>query len=113
MPNQDETKIDHPEKLTKRGLGRRGFLRGAGFTAAGATVLDGVKLAAKEASTNGAVVGPGRVHQTRCAAMRILYTGHHYELCRIARAQSASRFGRRKAGDKRKSMPLRHVSEGL
>jgi xanthine dehydrogenase YagT iron-sulfur-binding subunit len=61
MPNQDETKIDHAEKLTKRALGRRGFLRGAGFTAAGATVLDGVKLAAKEASINSAVVGPGRV----------------------------------------------------
>src|SRR5438874_8589544 len=61
MANQDEIKVDRPEKLIKRGLGRRGFLRGAGFTAAGATVLDGVKLVAKEASTNASIVGPGRV----------------------------------------------------
>jgi len=61
MSKQNEDKLDSPEKLPKRGLGRRGFLRGAGFTAAGATVLDRVDLIAKEASGNSAAVGPGRV----------------------------------------------------
>src|SRR5690242_7273552 len=61
MPKQDESKLDNPEKRPKRGLGRRSFLRGAGFTAAGATVLERVDLIAKETSKSSATVGPGRV----------------------------------------------------
>jgi aerobic-type carbon monoxide dehydrogenase small subunit (CoxS/CutS family) len=61
MLKQDESKLDNPEKRSKRGLGRRSFLRGAGFTAAGATVLERVDLIAKETSKSSATVGPGRV----------------------------------------------------
>src|SRR4051794_14834047 len=61
MPKQDESKAGRPEKLPKGALGRRSFLRGAGFTAAGASMLDGVELIAKEASRNAAPVGPGKV----------------------------------------------------
>jgi xanthine dehydrogenase YagT iron-sulfur-binding subunit len=61
MLKQDESKLDNPEKRSKRGLGRRSFLRGAGFTATGATVLERVDLIAKETSRGSAAVGPGRV----------------------------------------------------
>jgi xanthine dehydrogenase YagT iron-sulfur-binding subunit len=57
---KDDTK---PEKPHKNGLGRRSFLRGAGFTAAGTAVLDQVDLFAKEVS-NSVPVGPGRVPLT-------------------------------------------------
>ncbi len=57
---QDESKRDQSEKRPKRGLGRRGFLRGAGLTAAGATMLDRVELLAKEIPKHSATQGPGR-----------------------------------------------------
>jgi hypothetical protein len=55
------TRLTKRLKRVKEIDGRRGFLRGAGFTAAGATVLDRAELIAKEASRNSAAVGPGRV----------------------------------------------------
>jgi xanthine dehydrogenase YagT iron-sulfur-binding subunit len=62
MSKQDEGKADTPRKLPKRGIvARRSFLRGAGFTAAGATVLDSVELIAKESTGNSIAVGPDRV----------------------------------------------------
>src|SRR6185437_12401684 len=52
-----------PERVSKRGLARRGFLKGAGISAAGASVLDGVNLLAKEVSKSkeAPTVGPDRV----------------------------------------------------
>jgi aerobic-type carbon monoxide dehydrogenase small subunit (CoxS/CutS family) len=52
--------MDNENKPAKRGLARRSFLRGAGLTAAGATVLDRVELIAKEVSNAAPPVGPGR-----------------------------------------------------
>jgi aerobic-type carbon monoxide dehydrogenase small subunit (CoxS/CutS family) len=52
---------DTPEVLSRRGIGRRSFLRGAGITAAGTAVLDGVDLIAKETSAHPVAAGPGRV----------------------------------------------------
>ncbi len=60
MSTQDKSKIDQAEKPKKHGLGRRSFLRGAGLTAAGATVLDHVELLAKEVPKVAPSVGPGR-----------------------------------------------------
>lgn len=60
MP-KEEGGHERPELLSKRGLGRRSFLRGAGLTAAGGAVLEGVDLIAKETSTHAIPVGPGRV----------------------------------------------------
>jgi xanthine dehydrogenase YagT iron-sulfur-binding subunit len=52
-----------PERVSKRGLARRGFLKGAGIGAAGASVLDGVNLLAKEVSKSkeAPTVGPDRI----------------------------------------------------
>ena len=52
-----------PEQVSKHGLARRGFLKGAGIGAAGASVLDGVNLFAKEVakSKEASTVGPDRV----------------------------------------------------
>lgn len=52
-----------PEQVSKRGLARRGFLKGAGIGAAGASVLDGVNLLAKEVSKSkdAPTVGPDRI----------------------------------------------------
>lgn len=52
-----------PEQTSERRLGRRGFLKGAGISAAGASVLDGVNLLAKEVekSKEAPTVGPDRV----------------------------------------------------
>jgi xanthine dehydrogenase YagT iron-sulfur-binding subunit len=50
-----------PERPRNGGLGRRSFLRGAGFTAAGTAVLDQVELIAKESANHSVSVGPGRV----------------------------------------------------
>lgn len=52
--------MEKENKPAKRGLARRSFLRGAGLTAAGATVLDHVELIAKEVSQASPPVGPGR-----------------------------------------------------
>lgn len=52
--------MDNENKPPKPGLGRRSFLRGAGLTAAGATVLDHVELIAKEVSHPSSARGPGR-----------------------------------------------------
>jgi xanthine dehydrogenase YagT iron-sulfur-binding subunit len=60
MPIEDEKKLDTPERPGKRGFGRRSFLRGAGLTAAGAGVLDGFDLIAKEVSKQSPAQGPGR-----------------------------------------------------
>jgi aerobic-type carbon monoxide dehydrogenase small subunit (CoxS/CutS family) len=56
--------MENENKPAKRGLGRRSFLRGAGLTAAGATVLDRVELIAKEVSSASPAVGPGRTPVT-------------------------------------------------
>jgi xanthine dehydrogenase YagT iron-sulfur-binding subunit len=53
--------VGKPERPQKGGLGRRSFLRGAGFTAAGTAVLDQVELIAKESANHSVPVGPGRV----------------------------------------------------
>lgn len=58
---QDENKPEQRENLSKRGLGRRSFLRGAGLTAAGATMLDSVEVVAREIPQHSTAVGPGRV----------------------------------------------------
>lgn len=50
-----------PDVLSNRGAGRRSFLRGAGLTAAGSAVLDGVNLVAKESSAQPTTAGPGKV----------------------------------------------------
>jgi xanthine dehydrogenase YagT iron-sulfur-binding subunit len=55
---KDHTK---PERPQKSGLGRRSFLRGAGFTTAGTAVLEQVELIAKESSNHSVPVGPGRL----------------------------------------------------
>jgi xanthine dehydrogenase YagT iron-sulfur-binding subunit len=60
MPKEEGGR-ERPELLSKRGLGRRSFLRGAGLTAAGGAVLEGVDLIAKETSASATSVGPGRV----------------------------------------------------
>jgi aerobic-type carbon monoxide dehydrogenase small subunit (CoxS/CutS family) len=57
-----ETKSQQEEK--QQGVSRRGFLKGAGLTAAGAAILDAGLLGAKEAAAAAAepkVIGPGRV----------------------------------------------------
>lgn len=56
--------MKNDNKPVTRGLGRRSFLRGAGLTAAGATVLDRVELIAKEVSNASPAVGPGRTPVT-------------------------------------------------
>jgi aerobic-type carbon monoxide dehydrogenase small subunit (CoxS/CutS family) len=60
MPVRDESKLDKSEKTPKGGLGRRSFLRGAGLTAAGATMLDHVELLAKQVPKHSPTLGPGR-----------------------------------------------------
>ena len=59
--SKDTEKV--PEQVSKRGLARRGFLKGAGIGAAGASVLDGVNLLAKEVSKSkeAPTVGPDRI----------------------------------------------------
>jgi len=61
---QDESKLNRSDKPPKRGLGRRSFLRGAGLTAAGATVLDHVELLAKEVPKHSIALGPGQTPVT-------------------------------------------------
>ena len=56
--------MENENKPAKRGLARRSFLRGAGITAAGATVLDHVELIAKEVSHPSPALGPGRTPVT-------------------------------------------------
>lgn len=56
--------MKNEDKPAKRGLGRRSFLRGAGLTAAGATVLDRAELFAKEVSSASPTVGPSRTPVT-------------------------------------------------
>ena len=61
------SKRDGQNGDAKKGVTRRGFLKGAGLTAAGAALLDGVSAGAKEvaSATRGAkVVGPGAVAVT-------------------------------------------------
>ena len=59
--SKDTEKV--PEQVSKRGLARRGFLKGAGIGAASASVLDGVNLLAKEVSKSkeAPTVGPDRI----------------------------------------------------
>jgi hypothetical protein len=191
-----------PERPQKGGLGRRSFLRGAGFTAAGTAVLDQVELIATESANHSVPVGPGRVplilnvngkdyrvaaeprttlaealrfalrltgtkvvcdrgacsactvwldktpvnacmtlaidvgkrrittieglakrrrsssntgriHQARCAPMRVLHSRDDHELCCATRTEPESEFERCKAGDRRKFVPLRYVPEDL
>jgi aerobic-type carbon monoxide dehydrogenase small subunit (CoxS/CutS family) len=52
--------MDNENKPAKRGFGRRSFLRGAGLTAAGASVLDHVEVLAKEVGHTSPALGPGR-----------------------------------------------------
>lgn len=63
MPKEIKSKQSTDEK---QGVTRRGFLKGAGLTAAGAAILDAGLLGASEAAATEAepeakVVGPGRV----------------------------------------------------
>lgn len=55
------TKQDKPENARQGGVSRRGFLKGASFTAAGAAILDSGLIGAKEAAAAAPnFVGPGR-----------------------------------------------------
>ena len=71
MSDPKEPQSSFPEKSSEtyaadrsgKGISRRGFLRGAGFTAAGTALLDGVQAFAHEATGNSGVteLGPGPV----------------------------------------------------
>jgi xanthine dehydrogenase YagT iron-sulfur-binding subunit len=66
MSKQDEVK--ESDESAKGRITRRGFLKGAGLTAAGAAIVEGGLLGLKEANAAAAaeprVVGPGRVNVT-------------------------------------------------
>ena len=65
MSKQDEK--EKPEETGFAGVTRRGFLKGAGLTAAGAAIMEHGLLGAKEAAASEiepVVVGPGRVPVT-------------------------------------------------
>lgn len=58
-------KVDEDDELSKGAMTRRGFLKGAGLTAAGAAIVEGGLLGLKEANAaEPCVVGPGRVPLT-------------------------------------------------
>ncbi|HEY2470794.1 MAG TPA: (2Fe-2S)-binding protein [Terracidiphilus sp.] len=71
MSDPKEPQTSFPEKSSEthlverpgNGISRRGFLKGAGFTAAGTAMLDGVQAFGHEATGNGGVTefGPGPV----------------------------------------------------
>jgi aerobic-type carbon monoxide dehydrogenase small subunit (CoxS/CutS family) len=69
MPKEIESKRAADAKRDEKGgVTRRGFLKGAGLTAAGAAILDagllGASEAAAEAASEAKVVGPGRIPVT-------------------------------------------------
>ena len=65
MADPTKSPRSSPEDQENRGVSRRGFLKGAGLTAAGTALLDGVQAFSREtaAATDSGVteLGPGAV----------------------------------------------------
>jgi len=61
IPVPEESPATHPADKAGKGISRRGFLKGAGFTAAGSALLDGVQAFGHEVTGTPGVTefGPG------------------------------------------------------